>query len=87
MLFRSLADLYREDGLYGKAEPLYRRALAILEKEQPAQGAVLARSLKTYAAMLRHMKRKPEAVALEARAKAVLQGQPHGAAFAESLVN
>jgi len=51
------------------------------------QGAALARSLKTFAAMLRHMKRKPEAVALEARAKAILQGQPPGQAFTASLVN
>jgi hypothetical protein len=42
------------------------------------QGAALARSLKTFAAMLRHMKRKPEAVALEARAKAILHGQAPG---------
>jgi hypothetical protein len=37
--------------------------------------------------MLRHMKRKPEAVALEARAKAILLGQPPGQAFAASLAN
>lgn len=72
-----LAELYRQDGLYDKAEPLYRRSLAILEKE-PAEGAALARSLKTFAAMLRHMKRKPEAAALEARAKAILNGQAPG---------
>ena len=64
----NLAELYRQDGRYGKAEPLYRRTLAILEKEQPAQSPALAHSLKTFADMLRRMKRKPEAVALEARA-------------------
>jgi len=42
----NLAELYRQDGRYGKAEPLYRRTLAILEKEQPAQSPALARSLK-----------------------------------------
>jgi hypothetical protein len=61
--------------MYDKAEPLYRRTLAILEKRQPDQGTALARSMKTFAAMLRHMKRKAEAVALEARASAILRQQ------------
>jgi hypothetical protein len=61
--------------MYDKAEPLYRRTLAILEEKQPAQGTALARSMKNFAAMLRHMKRKAEAVALEARASAILKQQ------------
>jgi hypothetical protein len=62
--------------MYDKAEPLYRRTLAILEKKkEPAQAPILARSMKTFAAMLRRMKRKPEAVALEARANAILRQQ------------
>ena len=76
----ALADLYRQEGRYDKAEPLYRRALAILE-EQPARSPGLANGLKSFASMLRHMKRKTEAVALEARAKAILRGQQQVQAF------
>jgi len=70
-----LAELYREDGRYEKAEPLYRRSLAMMEQDQSTQGPVLARGLKTFAGMLRRMKRKTEAVALEAQARAISQGQ------------
>ncbi len=71
----NLAELYRQDGMYDKAEPLYRRTLAILETKEPAQAPMLARSMKTFAAMLRRMKRKPEAMVLEARANAILRQQ------------
>jgi hypothetical protein len=67
--------MYREDTRYEKAEPLFRRSLAILEKQQPDQTPALVRGLNTFAAMLRRMKRKTEAVALEAQAKAILQSQ------------
>ena len=36
---------------------------------------MLVRNLRNFAAMLRHMKRKQEAVAIEAQAKAILQTQ------------
>jgi tetratricopeptide (TPR) repeat protein len=71
----SLAELYRQDGRYEKAEPLYRRSIAMMEEDQSTQGPALARGLKTFAAMLRRMKRKTEAVALEAQARAISQGQ------------
>jgi len=47
-----------------------------MEKDQTAESLALARALKTFATMLRRMKRKAEAIALEAQAKAILQGKP-----------
>ena len=71
----NLAEMYRQDARYTKAEPLYRRSLTILEQQPSDQRPALVRSLKTFAAMLRRMKRKPEALALEAKAQALLQGR------------
>ena len=47
-----------------------------MEKDQTAESLALARALKTFATMLRRMKRKAEAIALEEQAKAILQGEP-----------
>ena len=71
----NLAELYRQDGRYGKAEPLYRRSLALMQKTQGTESAALARGLRNFASVLRHMKRKAEAGALESQAKAILQAQ------------
>ncbi len=63
--------LYRLQGRYAKAEPLYKRSLAILEKALGAEHPNVAASLENYAALLRKTGRGTEASKLEARAKAI----------------
>ena len=68
---RNLAELYRDQGRYGEAEPLYRRSLAILEKALGPQHPDVATNLENYAALLRATGRDAEAAEMEARAKAI----------------
>ncbi len=67
----NLALLYAAQGRYAKAEPLYQRALAIVEKALGPDHPNVATSLENYAALLRKIGRTTEAVDLEARAKAI----------------
>ena len=67
----NLAFLYWSQGKYAKAEPLYRRALAIREKALGPDHPDLAQSLENYAALLRQTGRSAEATEMEARAKAI----------------
>ncbi len=66
-----LAVLYRNQGKYGEAEPLYKRALAIREKSLGPDHPDVARNLENYAELLLKTNRKTEAARLEARAKAI----------------
>jgi uncharacterized protein HemY len=59
--------LYRDTGRLAEAEPLFRRALAILEKALPAD---LATVRETYAALLDDLGRPAEAAALRAKSGA-----------------
>ncbi len=67
----NLAELYRAQGRYAKAEPLHKRALAIREKALGPEHPNVAQSLENYAAVLRKTGRTTEAVKLEARANAI----------------
>ena len=63
--------VYRLQGRYAEAEPLYKRALAILEKALGPDHPDVATTLENYAALLRKTGRTTEATKMEARAKAV----------------
>jgi tetratricopeptide (TPR) repeat protein len=58
-------------GQYAKAEPLFKRALAIWEKALGPEHPHVATSLENYAALLWKLGRKKEAKRMEVRAKAV----------------
>ncbi len=68
----NLAELYRAQGRYAEAEPLYKRALAIFEKALGPGHPLVAQSLENYALLLRETGRTTEATKMEARAKAIL---------------
>ncbi len=63
--------VYRLQGRYAEAEPLYKRALAILEKALGPDHPDVATTLENYAALLRKTGRTTEATKMEARGKAV----------------
>ncbi len=67
----NLAELYRAQGRYTDAEPLYNRSLAIWEMALGPEHPDVATSLENYAALLRQTKRADEAERMEARAKAI----------------
>ncbi len=67
----NLALLYQAQGHYAEAEPLYKRALAILEKALGPEHPHVAQSLENYAALLGETARADEAERMEARAKAI----------------
>jgi tetratricopeptide (TPR) repeat protein len=67
----NLALLYSSQGKYADAEPLYKRALAIVEKVFGGEHPDVAMVLENYAALLRKLNREREAVELETRAKAI----------------
>jgi tetratricopeptide (TPR) repeat protein len=56
-----LAEAYQMDGRYTKADPLYRRVLAMVEDERTLGREGVTLGLRHYAEMLRKMKRKTEA--------------------------
>ena len=66
-----LAELYRAQGNYAEAAPLYRRSLAIWEKALGPEHPDVATSLENYAALLRKSGRSAEAGKMESRAKAI----------------
>ena len=67
----NLAVLYRTQGNYAQAEPLYQRSLAIREKVLGPEHPDVATSLENYADLQRKMKRDAEAKKMEARAQAI----------------
>ncbi len=67
----NLARHYREQGRYAEAEPLYQRALAIVEKALGSEHPSVATSLENYAALLWKTGRNAEATRMKARAKAI----------------
>jgi tetratricopeptide (TPR) repeat protein len=67
----NLAELFRDQGKYAKAEPLYQRSLAIREKTLGPEHSYVAQSLENYAALLRETGRDDRAAEMESRAKAI----------------
>jgi tetratricopeptide (TPR) repeat protein len=67
----NLAGLYDTQGQYGKAEPLYQRALAIFEKALGPEHPNVVTVLENYALCLRAIHRSQEADLLESRAKMI----------------
>ncbi len=67
----NLAELYRAQGKYTQAEPLYRRALAIWEKTLGPEHPDVATDLENYAALLHKLNRAAEADKMKARAQAI----------------
>jgi tetratricopeptide (TPR) repeat protein len=67
----NLALLYKVQGKYAEAEPLYKRSLAIREKALGPEHPNVATALENYAALLRETGRNAEAHRLDARAKAI----------------
>jgi tetratricopeptide (TPR) repeat protein len=67
----TLAEIYRAQGQYAKAEPGYRRALMIWEKVQGSEHRDVATCLEKYALCLRALERSQEAEPLESRARAI----------------
>ena len=66
-----LAILYRDQGKYGDAEPLFKRALAIRENVLGPQHPDVADSLENYASLLQKTDRVTEANEMETRAKSI----------------
>jgi tetratricopeptide (TPR) repeat protein len=62
----NLASLYEDQGKYGEAEPLYRRALAIREQQLGPQHPDTLATRGNYTALLRAMGRDREAARLQA---------------------
>jgi len=69
----NLAEAYRIDGLYAKAEPFYRRALAIVTQSPTLQTYEVSQGLRHFPEMLRKMKRKSEARDVNVQLKALLR--------------
>ena len=69
----NLAGLYRDQG---RAEPLYKRSLGILEKTLGPEQPNVAQSLENYAALLRKTGRDAEAARMETRAKMMRTKHP-----------
>ncbi len=69
-MLNTLAEMYRVQGKYAEAEPLYQRALAIFEKAL-AENPEVAQTLEHYAALLHETGRSADAAKMEARAKAI----------------
>jgi tetratricopeptide (TPR) repeat protein len=64
----NLALLYYCEAKYDAAEPLYRRALEIREKNLGADDPAVQQTMQFYAALLRQVGRKAEARKLDAQA-------------------
>ena len=71
----NLAEAYRIYGRYSKAEPLYRRCLAIVEVRPSLRTEEISFGLSHFPLMLRKMKRKAEARVLQTQMKNILPEQ------------
>ena len=67
----NLAELYRIQGQSARAEPLYKRSLAIFEKALGPDHPDVATSLENLAVFYRETKRESEAEKLEKRAASI----------------
>jgi tetratricopeptide (TPR) repeat protein len=67
----NLAVLYRKQGRYREAEPLYPRGLVILEKTYGEEHPVVAGVLEDWAALLRETGRERQAAEMDARASVI----------------
>jgi tetratricopeptide (TPR) repeat protein len=74
VILNNLALLYKTQGKYGQAEPLYKRSLAIREKALGPDHPAVARSLGSLAVLYRKTDRKQEAEKLELRVKRIRGG-------------
>ena len=89
MSLNNLAELYRAQGRYGEAEPLYRRSLAIWEKALGPEHPDVATSLNNLALLYDAQGRYPEAEPLYRRALAIREKAlgPEHPDMAQSLEN
>ncbi|NOU35329.1 MAG: tetratricopeptide repeat protein [Kiritimatiellaceae bacterium] len=69
--FSNLALLYTTQNRYAKAEPLYRRSLAIREKAFGLNHPNVAQTLENMAVLYRKTGREKEAEPMEQRAAAI----------------
>ena len=87
----NLAGLYSAQGRYAEAEPLFRRALPIVETALGPEHPYVAASIRDYAMLLRATGREAEATDLKARVETMHvrrrrtlphanQNEPHAAA-------
>ncbi len=77
--FQNLALFYEDRGKYPKAEPLFKRSLAILEKALGSEHPTLVAGLENYAGFLRKTGNTAEAEVMEGRASAIrLKRARHG---------
>jgi tetratricopeptide (TPR) repeat protein len=67
----NLAELYRVQGRYAEAEPLYQRAIAILEKALPPDHPHRIGVRENYAHLLDQLGRHTEAAELRVPAQAI----------------
>jgi tetratricopeptide (TPR) repeat protein len=67
----NLANLYRDTGRSPEAEPLFKRAMAILEKTLPPDHPHRMRGRENYARLLDQLGRHAEAAELRAQAPAI----------------
>lgn len=67
----NLANLYADTGRHAEAEPLYERALAILDRTLPPDHPRQALYRENYATLLDRLGRAEEAAALRAKAEAI----------------
>ena len=70
----SLADLYRLQVRHEAADPVYARAIAMLDAKSYGAGPELALFQENHASLLRELGRETEAIELEARAAAIRAG-------------
>lgn len=70
---QNLARCYTEHGRYAQAADLWKRSLALEEKEHGSNDPRLAWTLKWYAGVLRDLGRDQEAVSLEQRATSLTE--------------
>ena len=69
------AELYRVQGKYAQAGPLFKRALAIVQKARGPDHPDVVPFLEDYALLLRRMNRVAEGAKMEPRAKAIRTNQ------------
>lgn len=80
IILNALADVYRSQGRYAEAKPLYKRALMIQEKTLGADDPLVATTLNNLAVLYDDQGRYAEAELLHKRALAIRQkayGQTH----------
>ena len=71
----NLAELYREQGKYDQAEPLYKRALKIFENALPANHPNIATTLENMGQLYKDMGKDNEAQKCLQRAKETRAGK------------